>query len=105
MVVVFATMFGLTMVANERSKESHVKDGTLTTLDGARAVGVEPVESYVSLYDIPMMTPDVLATMDGLTVMADMTSDSEVQGVAELYLKVASVWRPKGLRYYPARAW
>ena len=57
-------MFGVTLSANEASKENHVSsDGTLVGLNG-EAVGVTQVMSQASLYDMVGFGLSVLGSLD-----------------------------------------
>ena len=90
-------MFGVTLSANEASKENHVSsDGTLVGLNGA-AVGVTQVMSQASLYDMVGFGHSVLGSLDHVELAVDMTSDANIQKNVAMVVKIASVWKPEGV--------
>jgi len=88
-------MFGVTLSANEASKENHVSsDGTLVGLNG-EAVGVTQVMSQASLYDMVGFGLSVLGSLDHVELVVDMTSDANIQKKVAMTVKIASVWKPE----------
>lgn len=67
-VALFALTFASALAANEKSKESHVSDGNIQSLDGT-TVGTNEAASYVSLSMLPEMPMSYIEKLDRITYM------------------------------------
>jgi hypothetical protein len=67
-VALFALTFASALAANEKSKESHVSDGTVKDLDGT-TVGTNDAASFVSLSKLPEMPMSYIEKLDRVTYM------------------------------------
>jgi len=90
--LLIGALFGVSLAAAEAVKESHVKGGTMTTLDG-QAVQVDTLESTTTLWDIPAMTTYDLAKMKDVVVFADLTNLAEVGSWVEMTMKISGVYK------------
>ena len=91
-------MLGVTLAANEVSKESHVKGSAMTTLSGG-AVQTDSVVSFSSVWDIPALPTTTLRELEALTVYltpAAAGAGLASEGELEATLKVTSAFKPTG---------
>ena len=91
-------MLGVTLAANEVSKESHVKGSAVTTLSG-EAVQTDSVVSFSSVWDIPALPMTTLRELEALTVYltpAAAGAGLASEGELEVTLKVTSAFKPTG---------
>lgn len=74
--IVFAligALLGVTLAANEMSKENHVDGGEMTALDGS-SVKVDTVLSYSTLWDMPKLEMAQLSKMESFSGVIKRTS-------------------------------
>ncbi len=99
--VLLGAMVGISLAANEASKESHVGNGGLmTALDGS-AVKTEAARSFGSLFDLPLLNTTALATLELITVRLAAEDPSGKWPVAmDATLKVTSALKPSDDEVY-----
>lgn len=79
--VLIGAMLGTAIVAGEAVKESHVDSaGTMTTLSGS-PVAVVPYQEGVPLFDLPALSANEMARVEGLTFLVGMTGGSQQMAV------------------------
>lgn len=96
-VFAMSCMLGITLLANEQSKESHVDGAYMTTKDGKSAVQTEPVESMGTLWDTPKHTTETLSKMKTLVVYrCGTTACAAGDAWYEAAYDVAGAYKPAG---------
>jgi len=79
--VLIGAMLGTAIVAGEAVKESHVDSaGTMTTLSGSPVALAALVETG-SLFDLPMLSAQEMARVEGLDFYVDMSGGSQQMAV------------------------
>lgn len=86
-------LLGISILANETTKESHVK-GTAMTSRLGEAVRVDSVESNTGLFDLPAVETATLAKMKDLVFYADLSTKPGVGSWVEATYKIAGVYKP-----------
>ena len=99
--VLLGAMVGISLAANEASKESHVSNGGLMTgLDGS-AVKTEVARSFGSLFDLPLLNSTTLATLELITVrLAAEDPSGKWPAAMDATLKVTSALKPSDDEVY-----
>ena len=99
--VLLGAMVGISLAANEASKESHVSNGGLMTgLDGS-AVKTEVARSFGSLFDLPLLNSTALATLELITVrLAAEDPSGKWPAAMDATLKVTSALKPSDDEVY-----
>ena len=99
--VLLGAMVGISLAANEASKESHVSNGGLmTALDGS-AVKTEVARSFGSLFDLPLLNSTALATLELITVrLAAEDPSGKWPAAMDATLKVTSALKPSDDEVY-----
>ena len=99
--VLLGAMVGISLAANEASKESHVSNGGLmTALDGS-AVKTEVARSFGSLFDLPLLNTTALATLELITVrLAAEDPSGKWPAAMDATLKVTSALKPSDDEVY-----
>jgi len=86
-------LLGISMLANEATKEAHVSGAAMISLTG-EAVQVDAVESNADLFDLPGVSTESLAKMKDLVFYVDLSANADVGGWAEATYKVGGVYKP-----------
>lgn len=87
-------IFGVSLLASEASKESHVEGAAMTTLTG-EALQTAPVESFVdTIFDLPSVSTNNLAYLKHVSFYADMTANAAVGGWVEATFKIEGAYQP-----------
>lgn len=92
-------MLGVTILANETSKESHVDDSSayMTTKDGNSAVQTEPIESMATIWETPQLPTETLSKMATLVFFRCSTTACDSSDTwFEAAYDVTGAYKPSG---------
>ena len=90
---IFAVSIGGALIANEKSKESHVEGGEMTAAGSGDPVTVSVTESLASIYDLGNVAINDLKYFETFSAYVDMGADAAVGDWAEAHVKISQVYK------------